>query len=158
VIIAFNNHTVKGPAQLKNLVSSSEPGKRYTITVIRNGKEKTFRVKLEELPEKPQLAATNTHNESGLGLKVRDMSRSLAEEFDLDPTQKGVVVVAVDRTSEAYRAGIRPGDIITKVGTEDIEDVDDFETLVKTVSKENTILLLVKRDKISRFYALDLSN
>lgn len=158
VITAFDHRKVKGPAQLKNIVSSSEPGKRYAITIIRNGKEKTFKVRLEELPENPQMAATKTRDESGLGLKVRNMNRSLAEKFNLDPSQKGVVVVAVDRNSEAYRAGIRPGDVITKVGTEDIEDVDDFETLVKTVSKENTILLLVKRDKFSRFYALDLSD
>ena len=70
----------------------------------------------------------------------------------------GVVVTEMDNDSEAYRSGIREGDIIIRVGTNNVRNSNDFKDLIRTSSRKNTVLLLVKRNDVSRFYALEIDN
>ena len=35
---------------------------------------------------------------------------------------------------------------------------NDFKDLIRTSSRQNTVLLLVKREDVSRFYALEIDN
>ena len=72
--------------------------------------------------------------------------------------ENGVVVTEVNRDSEAYRAGIREGDLITRVGTDNVGNANEFKDLIRTSSRKNTVLLLVKRDDVSRFYALEIDS
>ena len=44
--------------------------------------------------------------------------------------EKGVLVVDVELNSEAERAGIKPGDLITMVGTKKVDSVIEFMTLM----------------------------
>jgi serine protease Do len=157
VIIRFNDQRVKGPSHLKNLVSSSKPGKRYPVELIRDGKEKTITVTLEELEqEKQQRLAAGDEADRKFGLQVQDLTPSIAEQFGLDPDEKGVLVTDVEVNSAAYKAGIRVGDVITRVGKKEVKSKRDFKNLMKTAKKQDTILLLVKRDDVARFFALDL--
>ena len=64
----------------------------------------------------------------------------------------------MDKNSEAFRSGIREGDIIIRVGTNNVRDSNDFKDLIRTSSRQNTVLLLVKREDVSRFYALEIDN
>jgi serine protease Do len=50
VIIEFNDVEVNSVDHLRNTVSSSAPNKRYDLIVIRDGRKKTIKVTLEELP------------------------------------------------------------------------------------------------------------
>ena len=158
VILEFNDVSINNSSHLKNVVSSSEPGKRYKVDIIRDGRRKSIYVKLGELPNEPQMAFMATEKSSTLGITVQDLNNSLRKHYNLSPEDDGVVVTEMDKDSEAYRSGIREGDIIIRVGTNNVRNSNDFKDLIQTSSRQNTVLLLVKREDVSRFYALDIDN
>ena len=158
VILEFNDVSINNSSHLKNVVSSSEPGKRYKVDIIRDGRRKSIYVKLGELPNEPQMAFMETEKSSTLGITVQDLNNSLRKHYNLSPDDDGVVVTEMDKNSEAYRSGIREGDIIIRVGTNNVRDSNDFKDLIRTSSRQNTVLLLVKREDVSRFYALEIDN
>ena len=158
VILEFNDVSINNSSHLKNVVSSSEPGKRYKVDIIRDGRRKSIYVKLGELPNEPQMAFIETDKSSTLGITVQDLNISLRKHYNLSPDDDGVVVTEMDKNSEAFRSGIREGDIIIRVGTNNVRDSNDFKDLIRTSSRQNTVLLLVKREDVSRFYALEIDN
>ena len=158
VILEFNDVSINNSSHLKNVVSSSEPGKRYKVDIIRDGRRKSIYVKLGELPNEPQMAFMSTDKSSTLGITVQDLNSSLRKHYNLSTNGDGVVVTVMDKDSEAYRSGIREGDIIIRVGTNNVRNSNDFKDLIRTSSRKNTVLLLVKRNEVSRFYALEIDN
>ena len=114
VILEFNDVSINNSSHLKNVVSSSEPGKRYKVDIIRDGRRKSIYVKLGELPNEPQMAFMETEKSSTLGITVQDLNNSLRKHYNLSPDDDGVVVTEMDKNSEAYRSGIREGDIIIR--------------------------------------------
>ena len=158
VILEFNDVSINNSSHLKNVVSSSEPGKRYKVDIIRDGRRKSIYVKLGELPNEPQMAFMETEKSSTLGITVQDLNNSLRKHYNLSPDDDGVLVTEMDKNSEAFRSGIREGDIIIRVGTNNVRDSNDFKDLIRTSSRQNTVLLLVKREDVSRFYALEIDN
>ena len=158
VILEFNDVSINNSSHLKNVVSSSDPGKRYKVDIIRDGRRKSIYVKLGELPNEPQMAFMATEKSSTLGITVQDLNNSLRKHYNLSPEDDGVVVTEMDKDSEAYRSGIREGDIIIRVGTNNVRNSNDFKDLIQTSSRQNTVLLLVKREDVSRFYALEIDN
>ena len=158
VILEFNDVSINNSSHLKNVVSSSEPGKRYKVDIIRDGRRKSIYVKLGELPNEPQMAFMPNDKASTLGITVQDLNSSLRKHYNLSQDDDGVVVTEMDNDSEAYRSGIREGDIIIRVGTNNVRNSNDFKDLIRTSSRKNTVLLLVKRNDVSRFYALEIDN
>lgn len=157
VITKFDGQDITGPSQLKNIVSSTPPGEKAEVEIIRNGHNKTIDVTLEELNDEEALA-DNGPTQSEFGLTVTDISRSAANRFGLDNDETGVVVTDVQANSAGEKAGIRTGDVITRVGTEKVSSKKDFLKLIDNQKKQDTLLLLVKRDDISRFYAVDFND
>ena len=80
----------------------------------------------------------------------------LAKQFGFDIDEDGVVVTKVDPNSEASEMGVQKGDLIQRVGSEKVNSKKEFKKLVEESKEDGVVLLLIKREDISRFYALDL--
>jgi serine protease Do len=156
VIIRFNEKDIRNPSHLKNVVSSTKPGTKSRITVVREGQEKIIRVTLEELNTDSQIYASGSSKSyNSVGFSVQNFSSSLADQYGFD-REEGVVITKVDPKSEAAELGIREGDLIQRVGSENINSKKEFNKLVEESKEDGVVLLLIKREDISRFYALDL--
>jgi serine protease Do len=158
VILNFNGINVEDPSHLKNIVSATEPGLRSKIQIVRDGKVRTLHVIVEEREDETPQLASGSGRANDLGLVVEDITRSNAERYDLGEISEGVVVIRSDRRGAAYRAGIRPGDVITRVGTKKVNSRRDFHNLIETAKVDDSILLLVRRAEGSRFFALDIGD
>jgi len=82
-----------------------------------------------------------------LGLELQDLSPQLAESFGLiDRT--GVLVAGVVRNSPAYKAGIRPGDIILNYDNEAIRNAKSIKNEIAS-SKPNVEVVIngLRRNK-----------
>jgi serine protease Do len=137
-------------------VSSTAPGNNSKVVIVRDGDWKTIIVKLEELEQENQTFATINNDRSSLGIEVRDISNSLAERYEIDPKSNGVLVTDIDKKSNAYEAGIRVGDIITRVGTKKITSSKDFINLIEESMQQDSLLLLVKRGERSSYFAFEI--
>ncbi|MEO2160461.1 MAG: PDZ domain-containing protein, partial [bacterium] len=159
VIIEFNDVQVKNVDHLRNTVSASKPNKRYDLIVIRDGRKKTLKVTLEEMPGDEVLAATSRPAQTNeLGIQVAELTRALMSEYNIDTNEEGVVVIAVSDGSIAAEAGIRMGDLITRVGTKRCNSPKDFQALLKETQKRNMVMLHLKRDGVARYMTLELDD
>lgn len=88
-----------------------------------------------------------------LGVNYVSINKELSEKFDLKVTQGAWVVdnlesqsPAIVKDSPAAKAGIKSGDVITKVNDEDITDKISLIDLVSKYPVDETIKLTILRD------------
>jgi len=90
-----------------------------------------------------------------IGVMVQALNADLAQAFDVDLSE-GVVVVEVDTDSPADNAGLRPGDIITRVGQRDIAKIADFHSQAAVMFIGDEIELEVIREGGRRSLMLEI--
>ncbi|MBH49354.1 MAG: protease [Candidatus Marinimicrobia bacterium] len=157
VIIRFDESEIRDPSHLKNVVSATKPGTKSRVKVVRKGKVKTIQVVLEELnTESQDFSGVGGKQYNSFGFSVQNISPLLAQKYNFDDDENGVVVTKVDPKSEAYEMGVREGDLIQRVGSDEVNSKKEFKKLVDSSKDDGAVLLLIKRDDVSRFYALDL--
>jgi serine protease Do len=115
---------------IQNLIANQPIGSELTLVLKRSGQELTVRVTTEPL-------ASRVGDEWAFekwGMSVRKVSRAFARENRL-PDDAGVIVIGTQPAYPAEKAGLVRGDIITKLNTQKIENLDqlkaiygDFET------------------------------
>ncbi len=147
VVTAFDGQPVTSRKALQYLVSTSDIGKAYDLTFVRNGQTQTVpvspvqaklvanaldRPEPEPRRQAPAPAAAPAGETDRFGLAVAPLDPALAKRFgwgELD----GLVVTAVQPDSPAEAVGIEVGDLITKVVRDKAivpaPSVDDFRAL-----------------------------
>ncbi len=157
VILAFNGEPVETWNELPPLVGSNPPGTEATVLVSRNGKEKTFEVVLDALPSNDgdAVASASSHadNSNSLGLAVRPVDRD-RRRGPGDP-DGGVLITDVE-SDAAWRAGLRPGDVILAINNRAVSDIDDFESIAEELPGGRSVALRVWRNGTSSFIAYRL--
>ncbi|MBT5922780.1 MAG: PDZ domain-containing protein, partial [Cellvibrionales bacterium] len=81
-----------------------------------------------------------------LGVIIQDMTSSLAEAFDLDAQQKGVLITQVQEDSAAYLAGLEAGDIIVMVNQKTINTASQLRNAVGSVRIGDALKLELLRE------------
>ena len=157
VIIRFDNKNITDPSNLRNIVSLMPPGSKSDVVVFRNGSKKNLSVVLQELKDGKQVAIkSNSSNESVLGLELKEINRDLMDKYNIDEDDGKLVVVSVDVNSEADDKGLVEGDVIKRVGTQQVNSLKEFKKKEKASRKRGSLLLLVKKnDGSSRFVTLN---
>jgi Do/DeqQ family serine protease len=92
-----------------------------------------------------------------LGLAVQGLNVELAEAFGVE-RREGVVVVEVEPDSAADSAGLRSGDIITRIGEREIDKVSDFHSHAAVIFVGDEVALEVLRDGDSENITLQIGD
>jgi len=93
-----------------------------------------------------------------LGIEASNLNSDLANKFGLSVGEKGVVITDVERGGPAYGAGLRPGDVIKRIGKRDIGSMKDFNAAISDIGKGETALFLINRHGTSMFIAFNVPN
>jgi serine protease Do len=91
-----------------------------------------------------QILTTGRVRRSYFGINYNELDPYLAAQYGL-PVRNGIIVAAVAGGSPAARAGIRPGDIITRVDDTVIESEGDFRRELRGRSPGATVTVTVLR-------------
>ncbi|MEL6735772.1 MAG: PDZ domain-containing protein, partial [Pseudomonadota bacterium] len=93
-----------------------------------------------------------------LGLTVRVLDDEVRGELNLPSSLSGLVVSAINESSEAYEKGLRTGDVITEASQQAVEAIADLEARIDEAKEagRKSIVLLVRRDGQSRFFPLNV--
>ena len=81
-----------------------------------------------------------------LGVIVQDMTSALAEAFDLDAQQQGVLITQVQEDSAADLAGLEAGDIVVKLNQKAVNSSSQLRNAVGTARIGDTLKLELLRD------------
>jgi serine protease Do len=157
VIIEYNGKKVENPQHLISMVTTSEIGENAELKVVRKGEEKSITVELAKRPADDELTSAEGGPDGGeqlLGMKCRDITPELAQKLDIEVDEEGVVVVGLERGSEAAQK-LRLGDIIKRIGNQDVKNIEDLKSGYEEVKDKQYILLLVKRGQHTQFITLE---
>ncbi len=155
IIVEFNGKPIEESGDLLDAVRASKPGSAATVTVMRKDKKVALRVTLERsrspeaimIPDLPSLPRFHMRAYVGgmsHGLQLLTLNRQLGEYFNA-PDGRGVLVEEVGKRSAAKEAGFKAGDVILRIGKEDIEDVDDVWEALEDVEEGDTAAVDVLR-------------
>ncbi|MCX7521661.1 trypsin-like peptidase domain-containing protein [Microbacterium sp. STN6] len=95
-----------------------------------------------------QLLKSGKASHAFLGVVCRDITPQLADQLELSKTE-GALVIQVQDGSPAASAGIKPGDIITKVGDRNVHTVLDLVAAVRAAKVGHTVTITDVRGKKS---------
>jgi S1-C subfamily serine protease len=79
-----------------------------------------------------------------IGVEQRDLSTELAESLGL-PVDSGVLVTGVLQDGPAARGGIQPGDVVLKVGTQDVHSSLELLGAVSSLAPQTATALVLQR-------------
>lgn len=128
VIHEVDGREVVDEQAVRYRLATQRIGGRVNVTYQRDGRRGTARIALEAPPEDPPRSVMDLDGRHPFsGATVGNLSPAFAEELRLDPFMRGVVVLRVQRGSPAHRLRIQPGDIIRKIGGEEVVDVDELQ-------------------------------
>jgi serine protease Do len=156
VIVKFDGKPIKESRDLPKLVAATPVGKDVELLIVRSGKEETKTVKLgrledgekvasrDEPKDKPESASPSS--QSALGLELSRLTDELRTRFQIKDTVKnGVLITAVDPSSNAAEKRLQPGEILLEVNQEPVNDPADAVKKIKALkdSGKKTALLIV---------------
>jgi C-terminal processing protease CtpA/Prc len=145
VIVTFAGESVASADDLADRVRDTEPGTEVSLELIRDGKTRTVTLAVGERPDDLlfswsgddfdfadlEWAPGAGHHVRALlmrprlGVHTTELNEDLAGYFKAKPGE-GVLVLEVSEESVAEAAGVKAGDVIQKIGDEEIGDVDDL--------------------------------
>lgn len=137
IITAVNGKAIDDSVDMPVIIGSMAPGSIAKLSIIRNNKDMTLGVKVEEAPnESASSNASKTAAANKLGVTVRPLN----EEEKAKAETEGLLVT--ESTGAARKAGIREGDIIVNVNGVKIKKTDD---LARVLEKNKNLRVLVQR-------------
>jgi serine protease Do len=147
VVLQYNGQRVEGTEQLTRMVLETPEGRDIKLQVFRNGAAQTLSARIGSKPtvlaaqlaprpglvfptEPPRSVApsvipfsTLSGQNPALGIQVEAIDGQLADYFGV---KAGVLVRSVMRGSAAEKAGIKAGDVITRVGDDKVATPGDL--------------------------------
>jgi len=161
VVLEYNGQRVEGMEQFGRMVRETPPGREAKLTISRNGATQTlmavlgsrkvrfpgnfppgFEVPEFHMPDIPQIyTATRS---AMLGVEAESLGSQLAVYFGV---KEGVLVRSVLENTPAQKAGIKAGDVITKVDGMAVTTPSELSSAVRAANAKKTYTVELVRDR-----------
>uniref|UniRef100_UPI003F83FA62 DegQ family serine endoprotease n=1 Tax=Cupriavidus ulmosensis TaxID=3065913 RepID=UPI003F83FA62 len=159
IILKFNGRDIEKASDLPRMVGDIKPGTRVPLQLWRKGATRELSITVAELDAdaKVKTRGNSQRDESSppaakpnaLGLIVNEIPDAKLKELKI---KSGVEVEQAD--GPAMRAGIRPGDIILRLGDSDVTSPKQFNELVKGLDKAKIAAVFVRRGDATQVLTL----
>ncbi|MEL6088617.1 Do family serine endopeptidase [Bartonella schoenbuchensis] len=165
VILYFENTKIKNARDLPRLAAESPVGKVVNITVLRDGQEKTVKVKLGRLVETDSdenKAEKSDKKKSGadpttiqlMGMTLSALNSDLRQRYSIADKLNGLVVTSVAQDSAADKKRIRVGEVIVDINQSAVTTVDDAKKRfhkLREAGRKNALFIVARPDGELRF-------
>lgn len=156
VIIEFNGHVIETSGELPPMVGMTPIDQASEVKFIRQGDKKTVPITIGLLPEEQQLAAAEPaepKSNNRFGVTVSNLTDEQREQLKVN--QGGVLVQQVAK-GPGLEAGIQRGDVILRIQNSMVDNVADFDKIVKSLPAGKSVALLIQRRDSPVFLALKI--
>ena len=147
VILKVDGKISEDPSKLKLLISSKHPGDKTNLLILREGKQKSITVTLTARPGEEDLSKSSKKSNDFdiLGLMVTDIA-------------SGIQIKKIKKDSNAYKQGLRQGDVINKINYESITTVEEYKNNVKDIKKGDVVMVRkLLKDGRSEYIAFEVN-
>jgi serine protease Do len=154
IIMEIDGQRVNDAPHLRNRVAETPPGSRVTMTVWRDGKQQTLEVTLQRLPEEVTRVADHAptaDNAEKLGVTFVDLTSDLRQRLGLPGEVQGAVVASVSPAGRAFEAGLRVGDVVTRVHGKPVAGAAEVRQALHEADLKRGVRLRVRSGDSSHF-------
>ncbi len=145
IITAIDGEKIESTRDLSATIASHAVGKEVSVTLIRNGEEKTLQVTLGKRSEmEPESMMAETGYDA-FGFQLKEITPSIAREYGIR-NDKGLLVTDIKPESQAARTGIEEGDILKEVNHQRVEGLKDYSAIVQKADKGDNLRFLFVRN------------
>jgi serine protease Do len=167
VIVSYDGQNVQGAQQFRRLVRETPPGRTISVSVWRDGSSHQLSVKIGERSDQQEsfafpgmqgehsplprnfkfnfdMPAVWDFGGPRLGINAQDLSGQLGAYFGA-PDGKGVLVTEVLPDTPAEKAGLKAGDVITRVEGKTIDTTSDLRENLRSKSATGEVALSILR-------------
>ncbi len=158
IIIKVNDVPVKSSRELSTSIAGHAVGEIVDITFIRDGQAKTAEVALTRRNDSEMGGQSVADSQTGFdefGMNLSVMNEESASKSGYDPRIRGLVVTDLQPDSKAANSGIRVGDVLTGINHRQVENLNQYGSILKQIQKGASIQLLFIRGN-SSFIAVRL--
>ncbi|MEB3415984.1 Do family serine endopeptidase [Alteriqipengyuania sp. WL0013] len=166
IVLEVNNREVTREQTLSFLVANIAPGTRIPLTIFRDGRERTVNVTVGQRPSEQELQQQNFDPESdqpmpgmgegsatveeALGLQVFPLTPDLARRLRVDAGTEGLVINAIDPSSDAATKGLRRGFVILTANYQPVTTVEQLEEVIAEAKERDRPALLLRIQPIGQ--------
>lgn len=156
VILKFDGKNVGASKDLPRLVAATQPGSKVIVQLWRKGATKEVSVTVGEIPGDGRVARSgkfesNSVQIARLGIGVVEPNEEQRKQLEIEG---GLII---DEAKGAnVRAELQRGDVILALGTTPIVSIEQFNAVLKTIPKGQSIALLVRRGDSATYIAIKL--
>ena len=144
VIVAMDGKPVTDVQSLRNQIAVTPPGKQVTMRIVRDGKQQDVQLALGEQPteSKNEVRVKQVDKPGHVGLSLKDVPNDEASALNI-PKDRGALVAKVEPGSPAADAGLHKGDVILRVGQQDVHNAQDAAKALRQANLDKGVRLLV---------------
>jgi len=136
VITKVNGKAIKTFNELRGKIGSIGAGKKVKLTIVRNGNEEVFTVKLKQ-SQAINVAAASIHR------------MFKGAELENNANNKGVIIREIEEDSPAEMVGLQSGDLITAINRTRIKNIAELRSYLK--DRKGVFALNIIRDNYSQY-------
>ena len=156
VVLTADGRAIEDSSALSRYIASKAPGSSVRLQVLRDGAPRTMALTLGTFPDEADREESAPSRGEKLGMTLRDLTPSAAEQLQLPRGTRGVVVMGVEAGEAAEDAGLQRGDVIVSVNNQDVEDVAEFDKAIAKAKADGQARLRVRRGNAHQFLILKL--
>jgi serine protease Do len=161
VVLEYNGQRVEGMEQFGRLVRETPSGREVKLLISRNGATQSITATLQtrklktmatvmpnfdmpeiHMPDMPQIFTT--WRNPMLGVEAESLGPQLAAYFGV---KDGVLVRSVSKDTAAEKAGIKAGDVITKVAESSVTTPNELVSAVHAAMAKKSFPIELMRDR-----------
>ena len=158
IIIVCDGKPVHGADDVVQQIKKHQPGDKVDVTVIRDDDQRDMVVtlgrrsgdgKLSRAPQvrQKEYAFTWSGDERGyIGVHLMGLNRQLGEYFGIKKG-RGALITEVVEDSPAKEAGLKAGDVIVEVDSDEVADPEDVSEAIGDKEKGDKVTIAVVRDR-----------
>jgi serine protease Do len=161
VVLEYNGQRVEGMEQFGRLVRETPPAREVKLLISRNGATQTVTATVQtrklknmatvmpnfdmpeiQIPDMPQIFTT--WRSPVLGVEAEALGSQLAAYFGV---KDGVLVRSVTKDTAAEKAGIKAGDVITKVDGSTVTTPNELVSALHAAGSKKAFPIELMRDR-----------
>ncbi len=165
VVLKVAGRDVSPDQTLSYIVANIAPGSRIPLELIRDGRRMTVTATVAKRPTEEELAQQsfdpspgqdeNPLNrppqrqgegvaEKAMGLSVLPITPTIARQLGTSEDTRGLVISAVDPSSDAGSKGLQRGDIVLSANYRPIATVAGLEEAIRSAKSSNRVAVLLR--------------
>jgi serine protease Do len=176
VVLEYNDERIDSVEELIRLVRETPPGREITLGVSRAGSLQRIALKTASrksiigkqgpgaieiprieipsirIPDMPR--AYMSWRSTIVGIEAESIDSQLAQYFGV---KEGVLVRSVAKNSAADRAGLKAGDVITRVDGNQVTSLREVSDAIRSSPKEKPVSLVIVRERREMTLSLSLN-